>query len=160
MAMTYKIVSKEAFKVVGKSTRISSTNDDNSLAISRLWDEADAEGLLQTLSNLAGSRELIGVCTDYEQEKGEFTYIIAIEKPSGVLPGDFIEREIPAATWAVFESVGPLPGAIQKVWRHIFSEWFPSTEYQHANAPELEIYPAGDTNERNYKCEAWVPIIK
>ena len=76
------------------------------------------------------------------------------------MPGDLIEKEIPAATWAIFESVGPVPGAIQEVWSHIYSEWFPIAEYDHADAPELEVYLAGNPNHSDYKCEVWVPIIK
>jgi AraC family transcriptional regulator len=70
-----------------------------------------------------------------------------------------VEKEIPASTWAVFESIGPMPGAIQKVWKRIFSEWFPATGYEHADAPELEVYLPGDPSDSNYKCEVWIPII-
>ncbi|RXT07959.1 hypothetical protein EIZ39_11120 [Ammoniphilus sp. CFH 90114] len=66
---------------------------------------------------------------------------------------EFTLRTIPAATWAVFTSIGPMPGAIQQVWSNIFQEWFPSTGYQHSGRPELEVYPAGDTTAEDYQCE-------
>ncbi len=56
-------------------------------------------------------------------------------------PEGFSLRTIPASTWAIFTSVGPLPGAIQSVFGRIFQEWFPATGYKHAEAPVLEVYP-------------------
>ena len=73
---------------------------------------------------------------------------------------DLQEYEISAQTWAVFESIGPMPDAIQKVWGRICSEWFPATSFEHADAPDLEVYPAGDAGSEDYRCEVWVPIIK
>jgi len=51
---------------------------------------------------------------------------------------------IPSSTWAIFESVGAMPDAIQDVWKRIFSEWFPTSNYEHDKGPELEVYPPGD----------------
>jgi AraC family transcriptional regulator len=67
---------------------------------------------------------------------------------------------IPSHTWAIFESTGPMPDAIQNVWKRIFSEWFPSSNYEHAKGPELELYPEGDTNSPDYYCEIWIPVIQ
>jgi hypothetical protein len=63
-------------------------------------------------------------------------------------------------TWAVFESVGPMPDAIQDVWRRIFSEWFPTNEYEHADGPELEVYEDGGMSSPDYKCWVWIPVVK
>jgi AraC family transcriptional regulator len=73
---------------------------------------------------------------------------------------EFKTKQIPSATWAVFSSVGPLPQSIVNVWARIFQEWFPSTDYKHADAPDLEIYPPGNPLAQDYKFEIWVPIIK
>ncbi len=62
------------------------------------------------------------------------------------LDSDLVARDIPAAAWSVFPSIGPLPKAIQAVWLRIFQEWFPAAVYQHAEAPEIEVYPLGDTD--------------
>ncbi|MCL6613607.1 MAG: GyrI-like domain-containing protein [Firmicutes bacterium] len=81
-------------------------------------------------------------------------------RTGGSPPADLESKEIPAATWAVFTSVGPLPGAIQKVWGRIFSEWFPASGYEHADGPEIEVYPPGDGQAPDYRCEVWIPIVK
>lgn len=68
------------------------------------------------------------------------------------------ETVIPAATWAAFESGGPMPDSIQKVWERVFTEWFPDSGYEHDDAPELELYHQGDTSSDDYRCEVWIPI--
>jgi AraC family transcriptional regulator len=58
-----------------------------------------------------------------------------------------------------------MPGAIQAVWKQIYSEWFPASEYEHAGTPDFELYPEqedpsiDDTSEK-YRCEVWIPIKK
>ncbi|MHA7767717.1 AraC family transcriptional regulator [Bacillus atrophaeus] len=55
----------------------------------------------------------------------------------------------------------PLPGAVQQTWDRIFSEWFPSTGYEHAEAPELEVYPASrDIHASDQRTEIWIPVVK
>jgi AraC family transcriptional regulator len=160
IAMNYKIVEKEAFKIIGKSTKVTTVGGKNTEIISEFWQESHRNGLSEKLCEFVGNMGMLGVCMDFDLGNEEFTYVIGVEKPNVEVSDEFIEKEIPAATWAIFESVGPMPGAIQEVWGRIFSEWFPSTGYEHADGPELEVYPAGDTNDRNYKCEVWIPIIK
>jgi AraC family transcriptional regulator len=159
-AMNYKIVEKDAFKIIGKSTKVTTVGGKNTEIIAEFWQESHRNGLSEKLCKFAGSMGMLGVCMDFDLGNEEFTYVIGVEKPKAEVPEEFIEKEIPAATWAIFESVGPMPGAIQAVWARIFSEWFPSTGYEHAGGPELEVYPMGDTNDNSYKCEVWIPIIK
>jgi AraC family transcriptional regulator len=53
-----------------------------------------------------------------------------------------------------------MPRAIQYVWQRICSEWFPSTVYEHAGGPEFELYPSGNVNDEDYRCEVWILIKK
>ncbi|MFZ5967819.1 MAG: AraC family transcriptional regulator [Bacillota bacterium] len=159
-AMNYRIVEKDAFKIVGKSKRVTTVDGKNFQIIPEFWEEANNTGLCEQLCKFQGSLGLLGVCMDFDHEKEALTYVIAVEKPQIEVPDDLVEKEIPAATWAIFESVGPMPKAIQDVWERIFSEWFPATGYEHANAPELEVYLPGNPNDDDYKCEVWIPIIK
>nr|WP_312890833.1 effector binding domain-containing protein [Clostridium thailandense] len=90
------------------------------------------------------------MCKDFG--KDEFNYMIGVEEIKDNLPEGYVSAIIPAATWAVFESVGALPEAIQDLTRRIFTEWLPSTGYQHDCAPELEVYPLGDSTLPDYRC--------
>ncbi|WP_326938343.1 GyrI-like domain-containing protein [Bacillus atrophaeus] len=61
----------------------------------------------------------------------------------------------------MFEAVGPLPGSVQQTWDRIFSECFPSTGYEHAEAAELEVYPASeDIHVADHRAEIWIPVVK
>lgn len=158
--MDYKIIKKEEFKIAGISKRVTTKNGENYNIIPKFWDEVCENGTVEQIKKNAGQLGILGVCYDSDSEQEEFSYMIAIE-------GDIIEGldnydviNIPECTWAVFESIGPMPDAIIKVWRRIFSEWFPATKYEHADAPELEVYLPGNPNSEDYKCEVWIPIVE
>jgi AraC family transcriptional regulator len=85
-----------------------------------------------------------------------------IETPANrsALPDGCRDIPVPPATWGMFESRGPLPGAIQETMHRVFNEWFPSSGWEHGDAPELEIYSAGDIHDADYKSEIWIPLKK
>lgn len=117
------------------------------------------DGSYQTICSMAGPSGVFGICLDFEPNYEAFTYMIAVED-NGSSAEDFSIVVVPAAHWAVFESIGPMPGAIQKVWERIYSEWFPATGYQQKEGTQLEVYPVGNISDPDYKCEVWVPIKK
>lgn len=157
--MNYKIVDKERFTVVGKQTRITMVDGENFKQVPKFWDDCMKDGSYKWISSKAGKLGVLGVCKDFTKDD-EFNYMIAVEEIKETLPKGYISATIPAATWAVFESVGALPKALQDLTRRIFTEWLPSTGYEHDCAPELEVYPEGDIHSEDYKCEIWIPIKK
>lgn len=159
--MDYKIVGKDAFQVVGKGIRTSTVNGENHREIPKFWNESNSNGFVEKLEEDCGSLGIIGACMEFDTTQEKLTYLICAEKNGKDIPSDWEEKKIPASTWAVFESVGAMPGAIPKTWDRIFFEWFPSTGYEHAGGPELEVYSTkGDTNADDYRCEVWIPIVK
>lgn len=157
--MNYKIVEKEVFKVIGKGKRISTKDEQNFKLVPEFWNECASNGFIDRMcSGEAG--EILGICmNDYYDES--FTYIIAKRKATDVpLNGEFTEYEIPAATWAVFADEGKMPETIQNVWKRVFSEWFPSTGYEHAGLPEFEVYLDCGTSDADARFEVWIPINK
>ena len=156
--MEYRLVEQTGFTIVGRSIRTTTRDQENLRRIPEFWDECCASGLGERLRRIGG--DLLGVCMEFSPDMEEFTYVIGVRWTGGSPPADLESKEIPAATWAVFTSVGPLPGAIQKVWERIFSEWFPASGYEHADAPEIEVYPPGDGQAPDYRCEVWIPVVK
>ena len=71
-----------------------------------------------------------------------------------------MEYEIPAGTWAVFDCVGSMSGAIQELQKRIVTEWLPTSGYEYANASDIEVYFDGDQQSADYRCEVWLPIVK
>ncbi|MFC4403742.1 AraC family transcriptional regulator [Gracilibacillus xinjiangensis] len=157
--MNYRIEKREGFKVAGKEIRTSTKNGENSKRIPQFWEELNGDGTVEKLIEHSGELGVLGVCMEFAPQMDELTYVIGMEKTEAAPMEELVEKEIPKATWAVFEAVGPMPDAIQKVWKRIFSEWFPSTGYEHANAPELEVYLPGNPNDEDYRSEVWIPII-
>lgn len=163
--MEYKLVEAEAFSVVGKGIRTTTINGQNNRDIRAFWVESNKNGLVSKLDSIGKQKRVLGVCTDFDQQQEEFTYFIGaettVDENVAQLPDDWEEKMIPAATWAVFPVHGPMPDAIRKVWQRIFAEWFPSTGYEHAGGPEMEVYPTGsDVEAADYYCEVWIPIVK
>jgi AraC family transcriptional regulator len=158
--MNHKIVEKEAFQIVGKGIKVSTVNGENQRVIPAFWDESNGNGFTLELEKNSGPMGLLGACMQFDRLNEEFVYFIGAEKNIVDLPVEWEEKTIPASTWAVFESVGPMPESIQKVWGQIYSEWFPSSGYEHGDAPELEVYPLEDPNDENYRCEVWIPVVK
>lgn len=157
--MDYRMVKKDAFEVVGKSIRTTLIGGENHQKIPVFWDESNANGFTNKLAKNAGSLGILGICMDFDKQQENVTYLICAEKNVGQVPSDWEIRKIPAATWAVFPVYGAMPEAMQKTWARIFSEWFPSTGYEHAGGPEMEVYSTDDDpySEDHYS-EVWIPI--
>ncbi len=158
VGMNYRIIEKGSFKLAGKSIKVSTINGENYRAIPAFWVQCNNDGTSEKICDINPQKPMLGVCmNDFDKEMNTFTYLIAVESEDKDTLG-FEVHEIPASTWAVFESVGPMPTAIQDVWKRIYSEWFPATGYEHAGLPELEVYYEGDMSSANYSCEVWIPV--
>ena len=72
-----------------------------------------------------------------------------------IVPEDMEEYNVPAGTWAVFPCRGPMPQAMQDLQRRIISEWLPSSGYEYAEAPDIEVYSADNCHN-----EVWLPIVR
>ncbi len=154
--MNYRIEKKESFKVVGKSIPVTTKYGENFKIIPKFWQENWADGTMQKILPRVGSLGVMGICYDFKMEEETFRYMIATQ-PDKI--GDLLQEvlEIPELTWAVFPGEGTLPDSMQKLWKQIFNEWFPATDYEHDDGPELEIYLSRENDIDKY--EIWVPVI-
>ncbi|MFA1820183.1 effector binding domain-containing protein [Virgibacillus oceani] len=159
--MDYKIVEKDAFSVVGKSIRTTTNGGENHQKIAEFWVESNQNGFVKKLAEHAGTLGLLGICSDFDSTQENVTYLIGAENNIVNLPTDWEEHQIPGAAWAVFPVHGAMPDAMPKVWKRIFTEWFPATGYEHAAGPEMEVYPSDDDpSAEDYYSEIWIPIKK
>ncbi|GAA0382506.1 AraC family transcriptional regulator [Bacillus horti] len=165
--MKYSIVEKEAFQIVGIRRQFACVDEDENVAgIPEFWGEVHANGLDDKLFQLNNGeiKGVLGVCDstifDFEGKKF-FHYWIATEVKGQLpkeLPENFRNYEIPSSKWAIFEVHGPMPEAMQKTWKQIFSEWFPSNGYEPAGTPELEVYSNQNPSDSELYSEIWIPI--
>lgn len=163
--MEYEIREFGSFEMAGVVRRVSTVNGENYKVIPKFFEEMDENGTIKSL--LAKTSEkgllkgsLLGVCMDYEEKTEEFNFMIAVEPESGSDVKGLETRSVPAQTWAVFPGKGKMPESIQSVWKRIFSEWFPSMDYIHAEGPELEVYLPGPGDPDECPFEVWIPIEK
>jgi AraC family transcriptional regulator len=163
--MDYRIIEKPAFDIIGRSRKFGTANGENFIKIPQFWQEYMTTPEYKTLMELTGGKPgavtgggCLGVCFDYEGANfDKFSYGIGIEKPAKKSPVKFEVIPVPAAAWAVFDCT---LDNIQDVTKRIYSEWFPSTGYEHAPAPELEIYLPEDPRTKVMPCQVWMPVIK
>ncbi|MNM82755.1 Transposon Tn10 TetD protein [compost metagenome] len=156
--MNYRIEEKAPFSIIGVKERFSYV-EDLGKNVGLMWSHLPEETLEQ-ISELADVEPfgLVGAYSEMYEDNTTDYYIGAIStKPC---PDPMTKLEIQSYTWAVFEITGPLPEAMGEIWGRIFSEWFPTTGYEHANAPEVEWYSSGDMNSATYKSEIWIPVMK
>jgi len=159
--MNYKVVEKESFQVIGKALEVTVRNGQNKKDIPAFWNELNHNGFTDSLKPHIGQLGFLGVCMDFNDQADTFHYVIGVEKTTADTPAGCVEKPIPAATWAVFEAVGPVNPAVQATWERIFSEWFPATGYELANAPQFEAYPKdGDIMAQDHITEIWIPVVK
>lgn len=153
--MNYRIETKEAFRIIGISSPLHNGIEQNFEIVPKMWQDAAESGKIQMLAGMmdAPPMGLLGVsaCNDAEQWK----YYIAVSstKESEV----FEEYIVPASVWAVFAGEGTNQ-SIQELERRIITEWLPTSGYEYANAPDIEVYLNPDPQNARY--EVWIPVVK
>jgi len=160
--MDYRIAKKPGFTIAGRSKQFTAVDGKNFIQIPLWWDEFLASpdcGKLTALSkNKPGAvtgGAMLGFCYGLA-DSVEFSYGIGVELPEGGSPGPFEKIEIRSATWAVFDCT---LDDLQDVTKRIFSEWFPSTGYEHDAVPEIEVY-LPEKPGKKMQCELWMPIVR
>ena len=157
--MNYRIEKKDAFKVVGVRQHFAMSLEDSFANVPLFWQTMAQSGAIPKLCTLM-NREPYGVLGVSTCMNGkDFDYYIAVATQSET-PEEFSDYVVPECTWAIFECVGPMPAAIQTLQKRIVTEWLPSSGYEYANAPDIEVYFEGDQQAEDYKCEVWLPVVK
>ena len=153
--MNYRIETKEAFRIIGVSAPLDMEIENNFMVVPQMWQDAVANGTIQKLAGMMDTplMGLLGVsaCNDEEQWK----YFIAVSSTKE--NDEFEEYIVPASTWAVFSGTGTNK-SIQELQRRIITEWLPTSGYEYANAPDMEVYLNPDPQNAQY--EVWIPVIK
>lgn len=93
----------------------------------------------------------VSACSDKEPWK----YFIAVSSTKN--SREFEEYIVPASTWAIFPGSG-INQSIQKLEQRIITEWLPTSGYEYADAPDIEVYLNSDPENSQY--EVWIPVRK
>ena len=162
--MNYRIVEKETFKLIGFKKRVPVIFEGVNPEIAKMTELLTPEVIkqLKSISNVEPTG-IISASTNFSEGrmegKGELDHYIGVASLSDET-AEFDVLKIEASTWAVFESIGPFPEALQNVWGRIYSEWFPSSGYEAVEGPEILWNESPDTGNPKYRSEIWIPVKK
>ncbi|MFI5651245.1 GyrI-like domain-containing protein [Streptomyces anulatus] len=159
-AMQYRLVEKDAFRVVGRKARVPLVHEGPNPAIAAFIRGIGREELdrIAALSD-QDPAGIVGVSDQLDPSRAEGT---ELDYYHGVVSGaeppeDLDALSVPAGTWAVFENEGEFPEALQYLWRDVFTLWFPSNPY--ASRPGPEILRVRLTEEgKRAEAELWIPV--
>ncbi|WP_175409715.1 AraC family transcriptional regulator [Streptomyces sp. TRM64462] len=159
-SMRYRVVEKAEFRVVGRKARVPLVHEGMNPAIVEFVRSTgpDTRQVMEELSDQAPHGLLhISVGLDASRAEGtelDFYYGVVTREDA---PGGLDVLPVPAGTWAVFESEGPFPAAVQHLWRDVFTQWFPSNPYRSRPGPEMlraRVSPDGARAD----AELWIPV--
>ena len=154
--MNYRIETRKAFRIVGKSFPLSRQIERNFAEVPQMWQGAVEDGTIEKIVSLMNGepRGVLGVsvCTDGE----EWRYYIAVSSAAEI--DDALEEYVvPGCTWAVFPGSGT-GKSIQELEGRIVTEWLPTSGYEFTNGPDIEVY--FEPNPENTAYEVWIPVRK
>lgn len=158
--MRYRIVEKEEFRVVGKKARVPLVHAGVNPAIAEFIRGIGPE-TLQRITALSDQEPdgIIAVSDQLDPSRAEGT---ELDYYHGVVTGAEVPEgmdalPVPAGMWAVFESSGPFPQALQFMWRDVFTQWFPSNPYQSRPGPEI-LRTRLSQDGAQADAELWIPV--
>jgi len=163
--MNYRIEKKEAFELFGLELKTTVVDGQCYRDIPEFIMNSVENGKIAALVQEAGKKpDAIfdaGVTYGHNPD-GSMNYAIACYKPAKTPPPEYKVFNIPAQTWAVFETGWETEdddAKLHDVWQRIYSEWFPTVNYEHADCDfDLEMY-FGD-RETGCSVEIWIPVVK
>lgn len=156
--MDYRIERKEAFEMFGVVGIISSNNQESAFSeVPKYRIQCDENGSVDRMNDMLGrSHDAMLHAALFDHTEDSFKYMICYYvKNNMVIPKGFEKLSVPALTWAVFPA-GNCDN-IPDVWRRIYSEWFPTSDFEQVEGPEFEMYYGKATNATG---EVWIPVKK
>lgn len=129
--MEPQIVKKPAMTLVGLQLHGKLEGVD----LKSLWNEF---GPRMTDIKDANPAVCYGATDNYSEATGEFDYLAACEAGSAAVPPhNMVRWDITAQTYAIFPATLPQIG---EAWMTAYQQWLPTSGYQRAAGPELEVY--------------------
>lgn len=154
--MNYRIEERGPICILGISAPLHREIQQNFTVVPQMWERAAADGTIPRLAALMDTPPmgLLGVSACGDEE--EWRYFIAVSS-SQPAPEGLEEYTIPAFTWAVFPG-GGTGRSIQELEQRIVTEWLPTSGYEYADGPDVEVYLNPDPQNTQY--EVWIPVVK
>lgn len=155
-----KIIKREAFQIIGISTKTSNANELTAQAkIPQLWQDFYEKNIVDQLSKL-DNQNVYGLYSDYETDvNGNYTITIGVEasKMNDASP-EWVIKTIPAAKYLVFTShKGKMPEIVIQTWQEIWA-WFANSEVERTYTGDFELYDERCANPQEAQVEVYIAI--
>ncbi|WP_405175327.1 AraC family transcriptional regulator [Paenibacillus sp. FSL H8-0261] len=156
--MNYRIEQRGSFEMFGVYGFINAEQKTAFSEVPQFRIKCDDDGSVDLMNDLLGRfGDTMLHAALYDHTKESFKYMVCYHLPKGLeLPERFTKLSVPTLTWAIF----PEPQCdMQKLWQRIYSEWFPTSEYEQVEGPSFEMY-YGMARHGNVSGEIWIPVKK
>ncbi|ACL76998.1 AraC family transcriptional regulator [Ruminiclostridium cellulolyticum] len=156
--MNYRIEQREAFNVFGVYTEISTDQEKAFDQVPLFFKRCDDDGTTDAINNLLGRfDDNYTISALYDYSETTFKYMLCNYLPKDLsIPSRFTTLVVPPSTWAIFD----VPECeTQSIWKRIFTEWFPTSEFEAIEGIQFEMY-YGLAKHKNGFCEIWIPVKK
>lgn len=157
--MRYRIETKGAIRIVGVRTALQEDIEQNQKIAPVFWSKMLESTTVLRICKLVNKdpHSILGV-TAYKSPKNIYYYIAApTDKP---VPYGIVEFEIPAATWVIFQCNGRFKESVQTIFKRFLTEWLPTSGYEYAELPDIEVYPIDTKGSDSGYVEVWIAIKK
>lgn len=159
--MTPDLVEKDAFCVAGRSM-VETSCAAASQRIPLFWEEWMQQGRCSQINGVDDfDAAIYGLCLGWSDETG-YRYMIARPVDPGVTQKDDMETIcIAKGLYAVFVAKGPVPEAIQDMWRHVMEEWLPESGFRmDMTRPSFERYEEGRFHAEVPETDVWLAVCR
>lgn len=156
VTMDYRLMTLSEFRVIGRKIHTTLENGQSYAEVPQFWKHLQQT---QEIPDILGfmNQEPFGLLavSDYNPSLDDkaFDYYIGTSSDK-VKPEGYDEIIVPEATWAVFPCKMQSPEALQNFQKQIVMDWLPTSGYQFAFGPDLEVYAPDNT------VEMWIPVTK
>ena len=150
----FKIEEKDAFDIIGQCFPLSHELEENFINVPQYWNHCLEEKILNKLIAFNNQKPygLLGMSVHHHND---WRYFIAVSSSKN--SEDFEKYHVPSSLWVVFSGRGTNK-SLQDLQRRVITEWLPTSGYDYAKIPDIEVYLKADPDDAIY--EYWLPVIK
>ena len=149
--MDYKIVEKDAFKVIGR--RCVTPHGGGT------WEVARNDGSIKQMEEMQTGKPFFGLCFGFGED-GSNDYMVGIEYDGPDVDG-LDSFSYPKTSWLIFELSGYISkeDVLGNAWWYVNNEFLPKSEYKKAELPTVESYIEWNNDTDTCKVEIHIPYV-
>lgn len=157
--MDYRVEVKESFKLLAKAEE----QFMGEVKIPKFWKQTEQNGTLAELKKYSSHEDklIIGFADGTSYTGKSYLYYIGTPFTGTVIPDGFIIKDIPEREWVIFRCINLSEETTNEVaFKKIFSEFFPTSEYEPSMEYQLEVWPDDGTHHPDEVAEIWISAKK